>query len=101
MFFKHTNPVGKQLLNLRNVSVLYCFRNSSVAAIWNNLGLSNYKCMKGILNLGKNTWYNSKRNYLVPYSKESALALMHLWQLSTIPSFWEEYFAERLRKDVS
>ena len=50
--------------------------------------------------LNKYTCYNSKRNYLVPYSKESPLALMHLWHLSTIPSFWEEYFAERLLKDV-
>ena len=43
----------------------------------------------------------SKRNYLVPYSNESPLTLMHLWHLSTIPSFWVEYFAERLLKDVS
>ena len=26
---------------------------------------------------------------------------MHLWHLSTIPSFWVEYFAERLLKGVS
>ena len=43
----------------------------------------------------------SKRNYLVPYSKESPLTLMHLWHPSTIPSFWVEYFAERLLKGVS
>ena len=43
----------------------------------------------------------SKRNYLVPYSKESPITLMHLWHLSTIPSFWVEYFAERLLKGVS
>ena len=43
----------------------------------------------------------SKRNYLVPYSKESPLTLVHLWHLSTIPSFWVEYFAERLLKGVS
>ena len=57
--------------------------------------------MKRNLELKKNICYNSKRNYLVPYSKESHLALMHLWHLSTIPSFWEEYFAERLLKGVS
>ena len=38
----------------------------------------------------------TRRNYLVNYSKESPLALMHLWHISTIPSFWEGYFAERL-----
>ena len=43
----------------------------------------------------KHTCYNSKRN-LVPYSKGSPLALMHLWHLSTITSFLKEYFAERL-----
>ena len=43
----------------------------------------------------------SKRNYLVPYSKESPLTLTHLWHLSTIASFWVEYFAERLLKGVS
>ena len=43
----------------------------------------------------------SKRNYLVPYSKESPLTLMHLWHLSTIPLFWVECFAERLLKGVS
>ena len=34
-------------------------------------------------------------------SKESHLTQMHLWHLSTIPSFWVEYFAERLLKGVS
>ena len=43
----------------------------------------------------------SKRNYLVPYSNESPLTQMHLWHLSTIPSFWVEYFAKRLLKGVS
>ena len=43
----------------------------------------------------------SKRNYLVPYSKESPLTLMYLWHLSIIPSFWVEYSAERLLKGVS
>ena len=58
--------------------------------------------MKSNLEFGKeNICYNSKRNYLVPYSKESPLALMHWWHLSTILSFWEEYFAERLLKGVS
>ena len=46
----------------------------------------------------KNTCYNSKKNYLVPYSKEGPFALMHLQNLSTIPSFWVEYLAERLLK---
>ena len=68
---------------------------------WNNLGLSNYKRMKRNLEFGKNTCYNSKRNYLVLYSKESPLAPMHFWHLSTIRSFSEEYFAERLFKGVS
>ena len=40
----------------------------------------------------------SKRNYLVPYLKESHLTQNHLWHLSTIPSFWVEYFAKRLFK---
>ena len=35
---------------------------------------------------------------LIP--KQSPVALMHLWHLSTIPSFWVEYFAERLLKVV-
>ena len=52
--------------------------------------------MKKNLEFGKNASYNSKRNYSVPYSEESPIALMHLWHLSTIPSFWKEYFAERL-----
>ena len=43
----------------------------------------------------------SKRNVLVPYSKETPLTLLHLWHLSSIPSFWVEYFAERLLKGVS
>ena len=43
----------------------------------------------------------SKSNYLVPYSKESPLTPMHLWHLSTIPSFLVEYFAEHLLKGVS
>ena len=49
----------------------------------------------------KNTVIISKRNYLVPYSKESPLTLTHLWHLSTIPSFGVEYFAERLLEGVS
>ena len=39
-------------------------------------------------------------NYFVPYLKDNPLALMHWWHLSTIPSFWEEYFAERYLKGV-
>ena len=103
MFFKQANSVEKQQLNFRNASVSLCFRNLSLTIIWDNLGLSDYKGMKEILNLEKNTCYNSNRNYSVPYAKESPSvpqmhksALMHLWHLSTIPSFWEEYFAERL-----
>ena len=83
----------------------HCVRNSSLTIIWNNLGLSNYKHIKRKLGLkkktDKNTCYNFKRNYVVPYSKESHLTLMHLWHLSTIPSFWVEYFAECLLKGVS
>ena len=45
------------------------------------------KRMKRNLELKKSTCYNSK---------EIPLALMHLWHLSTTPSFWDEYFAERL-----
>ena len=86
----------------------HCFRNSSLTIIWNNLGLSNYNCMKRKLELKKNNNNNnkntviiSKRNYLLPYLKESWLALMHLWNLSTIPLFWVEHFAKRLLKGVS
>ena len=62
--------------------------------------------MKRKLGLKKNNKQNtpviiSKRNYLVPYLKENPLTLMHLWHLSTIPSFWVEYFAEGLLKGVS
>ena len=77
-----------------------CFsitQNSSLTIIWDNLGLSNYKRMKRNIEFReKNTCYDSKRNYSVPYSKENPFDLMHLWHLSTIPSFWQEYFAERL-----
>ena len=96
MFFKDTNSVEKQLLNFRNASISHCFRRSSLTIIWNNLGLSNYTCMKRILNVAKNTCCNSKKNYSVSYSKESHLVLMHLWHLSAITSIWEEYLAERL-----
>ena len=98
MLFKRANSVEKQLLNFRNASVSHCFRNSLLAIIWNNLGLSSYKSMKRNIEFRrkKNTSYNSKKNYSVPYSKESHLAPMHLWCPSTIPLFCEEYFAERL-----
>ena len=43
---KRANSVEKQLLNFGNASVLHCI-------ICNNLGLFNYKRMKGILNLEK------------------------------------------------
>ena len=76
MFFKRANSVEKQLLNFRHVSVLHCFRNLLLTIIWNNLGLSNYKCMKRILEFRKkDTCYNSKKNCSAPYSKESPLAL--------------------------
>ena len=99
-------PVEKQLLNFKNASVSHCFTNSSPTIIWNNLGLSNYNCMKRKLRLKKTTTKKapviiSERNYFVPYSQESPLTLMHLRHLSTIPSFWVEYFAERLLKGVS
>ena len=71
----------KQLLNFRNASVSHGVRNSSLTIIWNNLGLSNYKHIKrklGLKKTNKNTCYNFKRNYVVPYSKESHLTLMHL-----------------------
>ena len=45
----------------------------------------------------KDTCYNLERNYSIPYSKERPLSLMHMWHLSTIPSFSEEYFAEHLK----
>ena len=46
MFFKRASSVEKQLLNFRNVSVSHCFRNSSLTITWNNLGLSDCKCIK-------------------------------------------------------
>ena len=53
--------------------------------------------MKRDLELKKQTLVIiQKEIFLVPYSKKSPLALMHLWHLSTIRSFWEEYFAGRL-----
>ena len=61
----------RQLLNFRNDSVSHCFRHSSLTIVWNNLSLSDHKRMKGNPEFRKiNTCYNSKRNYLVPYSKE-------------------------------
>ena len=98
MFFRLANSVEKQLLNFRNASVSHRFTNSSLTIIWNNLALSKYKRMSRNLEFRRrnNTCYNSRRNYSVPNSKESPLSVMHLWRLSTIPSFWEEYFAKRL-----
>ena len=55
MFFKRANSAEEQLLNFRNASVSHCFRNSSLTIIWNNLGSSNYKRKKEILNLEKQT----------------------------------------------
>ena len=106
LFFQPSNSVEKQLSNFRNASVSRCFKNSSLTIIWNNLGLSYHKCMKRKLELKKTKKQKtpviiSKRKYLVPYSKESSLTLTHLWHLSTIPSFWVEYFAELLLKGVS
>ena len=66
MFFKLANSVEKQLVNLTNDSVSHCFRNSSLIIIWNNLGLSNYKRVKGNLEVRKKTRYNLKMNYSVP-----------------------------------
>ena len=101
-FFQRANSVEKQPLSFRNASVSHCFRNSSLTIIWSNLGQSNYKRMKRNLEFRKkNSCYNSKRNYSVPYSEESPLTIMHLWHISTIPSSCEEYIAERLKKDVS
>ena len=76
MFFKCANSVEKQLLNFRNASVPHSFRNPSLTIdiIWNNLGLSNYKHMKRNLEFRKNTCYNSKRNYSVPYPKERGIS---------------------------
>ena len=51
----------KQPLNFRNASVSYCFINSSLTIIWNNLGLSNYKRMKRKLGLKK----TSKNKHLL------------------------------------
>ena len=53
MFYRRANSVEKQLFNFKNASVPHCFRNSSLTIIWNNLGLSYYKCMEEILNLQK------------------------------------------------
>ena len=60
--------------------VSHCVKNSSLTIVWNNLGLSNYKHMKRKLGLKnkQKTCYNFKRNYVVPYSKENHLTLMHL-----------------------
>ena len=52
-------------------------------------------------NKQKNTCYNFRKELFSPLLKESPLTLMHLWYLSTIPSFWVAYFAERLLKGVS
>ena len=50
------------------------------------MGLSNYKRMKRKLGLKKNLQKTpviiSKRNCLLPYSRESHLTLMHLWHLN-------------------
>ena len=73
MFLKRSDLVNKQLKSFRNASVSHCFRNSSLTIIWNDFGLSDYKRMKRNLQFRKNTCYNSKRNYLVPCSKESPL----------------------------
>ena len=94
----------KTLLNFKNASVSHCFRNSSLTIIWNNLGLSNYNRMKRKLGLKKKkttktTCYNFKKELSSTlFIRESRLALIHLWHLSTIPSFWAAYFAERLLK---
>ena len=76
--WKNSYSISKTLL-------CHSFRNSTLTIIWNNLGLSNYNRMKRKLVLKKKATpvIISKRNYLVPYSKEIPLTLMHLWHLST------------------
>ena len=64
MFFKHVNSVKKQLLNFRNASVSHCFKNSSLAITWNNLGLSNYKRMKRNLEFSKEPTYFKKHLFM-------------------------------------
>ena len=64
MFFKRANSVEKQLLNFRNASVSQCFRNSSLAIIWNNLGLSNYKRMKRNINFEKKKTHFKKHLFI-------------------------------------
>ena len=85
--------------------MLLCHTVSEMTLIWSNLGLSDYKRMEKKLGLKKKQQKTpvviSKRNYLVPYSKENPLTLMHLWHLSATPSFWVELFAKRLLKGVS
>ena len=55
VFFKLENSVEKQLLNFKSASVSHCFRNSSLAIIWNNLGMSDNKSMKRNLEFKKKT----------------------------------------------
>ena len=66
MFSWRSNSVETQLLHFKNASVSHCFRNSSLTIIWNNLGLSNYNCMKKEAwikkkTTAKNTCYNFKK----------------------------------------
>ena len=53
-------------LNFRNASVSHCFRKSLLTIIWNNLGLSDYKHMKKILNLEKNHLLQFKKELFSP-----------------------------------
>ena len=66
MFFKRANSVEKQLLNFRNASVLHCFRNSSLTIIWNDLGLSDYKRVKRILEFRKIHTFVIRQTRIIP-----------------------------------
>ena len=87
MFFKRANSVEKQPLNFRNASAFGIIWVCLITDVWKTT---------------KNTCSNFKKELFSPLSnpKESPLTLMHLWHLSTIPSFWVECFAKCLLKGV-
>ena len=65
----------KQLLNFINASVSHCFRNSSLTIVWNNLGLSYYRCMKkkpGFKKTTENTCCNFKKDLFSPLFKRES-----------------------------
>ena len=68
MFFNRANSVEKQLLNFKNASVLHCFINSLLTTIWNNLGLSTYKCMKRNLEFREKKHFK-KHSFINTFSK--------------------------------